>query len=69
MHSSLEQMTVWGLVSEASLLVQAVMLSLVLASLVSWYWHCRKRRRDWTWSIRCRFLLTPAWSRSTVPCM
>ena len=37
MHSSLEQMTVWGLVSEASLLVQAVMLSLVLASLVSWY--------------------------------
>lgn len=37
MHSSLEQMTVWSLVSEASLLVQAVMLSLVLASLASWY--------------------------------
>ncbi|OEC34592.1 biopolymer transport protein TolQ [Pseudomonas cuatrocienegasensis] len=37
MHSSLEQMTVWGLISDASLLVQAVMLSLVLASLASWY--------------------------------
>ena len=37
MHSSLEQMTVWGLVSGASLLVQAVMLSLLLASLASWY--------------------------------
>lgn len=42
MHSSLEQMTVWGLVSEASVLVQAVMLSLVLASLVSWYLIVRR---------------------------
>ena len=37
MHATLEQMTVWGLVSEASLLVQLVMLTLVLASLASWY--------------------------------
>jgi biopolymer transport protein TolQ len=33
----LEHTTVWGLVSEASLVVQAVMLCLVLASLLSWY--------------------------------
>ncbi|MDI6934575.1 protein TolQ [Serratia sp. Se-PFBMAAmG] len=33
----LEHTTVWGLVSEASLVVQAVMLCLVLASLISWY--------------------------------
>ncbi|PTU74495.1 protein TolQ [Pseudomonas mangrovi] len=37
MHATLEQMTVWGLISEASLLVQLVMLTLVLASLASWY--------------------------------
>ncbi|MBB3102647.1 protein TolQ [Azomonas macrocytogenes] len=37
MHSTLEPMSVWGLVSEASLLVQLVMLTLVLASLASWY--------------------------------
>ncbi|MGE8362244.1 protein TolQ [Pseudomonas sp.] len=37
MHTSHEQMTVWGLVNDASLLVQAVMLSLLLASLLSWY--------------------------------
>ncbi|EPM97303.1 tolQ protein, partial [Pseudomonas syringae pv. actinidiae ICMP 18804] len=30
-------MTVWGLVSDASLLVKAVMLILLLASLVSWF--------------------------------
>ncbi|QXH48812.1 protein TolQ [Pseudomonas xanthosomatis] len=33
----LQHTTVWGLVSEASLVVQAVMLCLVLASLLSWY--------------------------------
>lgn len=33
----LEHTTVWGLVSDASLVVQAVMLCLVLASLISWY--------------------------------
>ena len=33
----LEHTTVWGLVSEASLVVQAVMLCLALASLLSWY--------------------------------
>ncbi|MFJ4348879.1 protein TolQ [Pseudomonas sp. NPDC089401] len=33
----LEHTTVWSLVSDASLVVQAVMLCLVLASLLSWY--------------------------------
>ncbi|NAT39895.1 protein TolQ, partial [Pseudomonas syringae pv. actinidifoliorum] len=33
MHATLEHMTVWGLVSDASLLVKAVMLILLLASL------------------------------------
>jgi biopolymer transport protein TolQ len=37
MHNTLEQMTVWSLISDASLLVQAVMLTLLLASLLSWY--------------------------------
>ncbi len=37
MHNTLEQMTVWSLISDASLLVQAVMLILLLASLLSWY--------------------------------
>ena len=32
-----EHMSVWGLVSEASLVVQLVMTTLVLASLASWY--------------------------------
>ena len=36
-NQPLEHMTVWGLVSEASIVVQAVMLCLVLASLLSWY--------------------------------
>ena len=37
MHNTLEQMTVWSLITDASLLVQAVMLTLLLASLLSWY--------------------------------
>ncbi|CAD5106633.1 protein TolQ [Zestomonas carbonaria] len=37
MHSTLEQMTVWGLIGDASLLVQGVMLVLLGASLLSWY--------------------------------
>lgn len=32
-----EHMSVWGLVSEASLVVQLVMVILVLASIASWY--------------------------------
>ncbi|MCJ0972611.1 protein TolQ [Pseudomonas sp. PS1] len=32
-----EHMSVWGLVSEASLVVQLVMLTLVMASVASWY--------------------------------
>ncbi|GAB3370660.1 protein TolQ [Azotobacter armeniacus] len=37
MHATPEQTSVWGLIGEASLLVQLVMLTLVLASLASWY--------------------------------
>ena len=37
MHATLEQMTIWGLISDASWLVKAVMLTLLLASLTSWY--------------------------------
>lgn len=36
-QSTLEHMSVWGLVTEASVVVQAVMVCLVLASLISWY--------------------------------
>lgn len=52
MHATLEQMTVWGLISDASLLVQGVMLVLLLASLASWYlivWRgavLRRRERE-----------------------
>ncbi|HAD32462.1 MAG TPA: protein TolQ [Methylophaga sp.] len=44
MESSMHEMTMWGLVSEASLLVKIVMIILVLASMVSWYliiWRSR----------------------------
>lgn len=37
MHATMEHMTIWGLISDASLLVKAVMLTLLLASLLSWY--------------------------------
>jgi biopolymer transport protein TolQ len=37
MHNSLEHMTIWSLIGDASLLVKAVMLTLLLASLLSWY--------------------------------
>lgn len=37
MHNSLEHMTIWSLISDASLLVKAVMLTLLLASLLSWF--------------------------------
>ena len=36
-QAHLEHMTVWGLIGDASLVVQAVMICLVLGSLVSWY--------------------------------
>ncbi|MBD9397930.1 protein TolQ [Pseudomonas sp. PDM11] len=36
-QAHLEHMTVWGLITDASIVVQAVMLCLVLASLASWY--------------------------------
>ena len=37
MQTTLEHMSIWGLISDASLVVQAVMLCLLLASLLSWY--------------------------------
>lgn len=37
MHATMEHMTIWGLISDASLLVKAVMATLLLASLLSWY--------------------------------
>ena len=37
MESTMHEMTMWGLVSDASLLVKIVMIILVLASMVSWY--------------------------------
>ncbi|WP_068824699.1 protein TolQ [Pseudomonas sp. BMS12] len=37
MHATLEQMTVWSLINDASLLVKLVMLILLAASLASWY--------------------------------
>ncbi|MBC3364192.1 protein TolQ [Pseudomonas sp. SWRI154] len=37
MQATLEHMTIWSLISDASLLVKAVMLTLLLASLLSWY--------------------------------
>jgi biopolymer transport protein TolQ len=36
MHSTMDDMTLWGLVGEASLVVKAVMLLLVMASVASW---------------------------------
>lgn len=44
MNDNTHDMSVWGLISEASLLVQLVMLTLVLASVISWYlilWRTR----------------------------
>ena len=46
-----ESMSIWGLITEASPVVQAVMLCLLLASLVSWYlivqrsWTLRRKER------------------------
>ena len=42
MQTTLEHMSVWGLISEASLVVQAVMVILVLASVSSWYLIIRR---------------------------
>ena len=42
MQTTLEHMSVWGLISEASLVVQAVMMILVLASVSSWYLIIRR---------------------------
>lgn len=37
MHNTLEQMTIWSLIGDASVLVKLVMLILLVASLASWY--------------------------------
>ncbi len=37
MQTTLEHMTIWSLISDASLLVKAVMTILLLASLISWF--------------------------------
>ena len=42
MQASMEHMTIWGLISEASLLVKGVMLVLFLASLLSWFLIVRR---------------------------
>ncbi|AZF37189.1 Tol-Pal system protein TolQ [Pseudomonas sp. R4-39-08] len=42
MHATMEHMTIWSLISDASLLVKAVMITLLLASLISWYLIIRR---------------------------
>jgi biopolymer transport protein TolQ len=42
MHATMEHMTIWGLISDASLLVKGVMLTLLLASLLSWFLIVRR---------------------------
>ncbi|WP_110665862.1 protein TolQ [Salinicola halophilus] len=42
MQSAVEQITVWSLITDASPLVQGVMLILLLASIVSWYLIIRR---------------------------
>ena len=37
MQATMDQMSVWMLISHASVLVKVVMLILVLSSVVSWY--------------------------------
>ena len=42
MHATMEHMTIWGLISDASLLVKGVMLTLLLASVLSWFLIVRR---------------------------
>ena len=42
MHATMEHMTIWGLISDASLLVKGVMLILLAASLLSWFLIVRR---------------------------
>ncbi|AZF21232.1 protein TolQ [Pseudomonas sp. R3-52-08] len=42
MHATMEHMTIWSLISDASLLVKAVMITLLLASVISWYLIIRR---------------------------
>ncbi|RMO86599.1 TolQ protein [Pseudomonas syringae pv. philadelphi] len=73
MHATLEHMTVWGLISDASLLVKAVMLILLLASLVSWFLiiqrslalrHYERSLDAFQQRFRSETELTPLYSRS-----
>ena len=42
MQATMEHMTIWGLITDASLLVKAVMLVLLAASLLSWFLIVRR---------------------------
>ena len=42
MHATMEHMTIWGLISDASLLVKGVMLTLLVASLLCWFLIVRR---------------------------
>ncbi len=42
MQATMEHMTIWGLITDASLLVKAVMLILLAASLLSWFLIVRR---------------------------
>lgn len=42
MQATMEHMTIWGLITDASLLVKGVMLILLLASMASWYLIVRR---------------------------
>ena len=44
MHATMEHMTIWSLIGDASLLVKAVMVTLLLASLLSWYLIIQRSR-------------------------
>lgn len=50
LHASATDFNVWSLILEASLLVKLVMLTLVLASIISWYLIDRKRRSYARWT-------------------
>ena len=60
MQTTLEHMSIWGLISEASLVVQAVMMILVLASVSSWYLIIRR-------SVALRLLPAVGFGRSPSP--
>ena len=42
MQATMEHMTIWGLINDASLLVKGVMLILLAASVLSWFLIVRR---------------------------